>query len=156
MIAYHEGGYGCFKNYYAYVLRYHLREFPKLVSYERFVSVMKRTLPIVLMLFAALRGEPTDILFADSTPYAVYKTARRYGHKVFEGLAALSKNSLGWFYGLKRHFLFNHKGESVRSSMTPANVDDRKGLKGLLGGLRGKFFADKGYLGKDFFEELWN
>ncbi len=82
--------------------------------------------------------------------------ARKCSHKVFEGLAALSKNSLGWFYGLKLHFLFNDKGEIVRLSITPANVDDRKGLKGLLGGLMGKLFADRGYRGKDFFEELWN
>lgn len=156
MIGYHESGYRCFKDYYAYVLKYHLREFPKLVNYDRFVALMKRTMPVVLMLFAALRGEPTDIFFADSTPYAVCKMARKCSHKVFEGLAALSKNSLGWFYGLKLHFLFNDKGEIVRLSITPANVDDRKGLKGLLGGLMGKLFADRGYMGKDFFEELWN
>lgn len=156
MIAYHESGYRCFKDYYNYVLAYHLKEFPKLVSYDRFVSLMKRTIPIVLMLFAVLRGEATDILFADSTPYAVCRTARRYGHKVFQGLAALSKNSLGWFYGLKLHFVFNDKGEIVRLSITPANVDDRKGLKRLIGGLMGKLFADRGYLGQDFFEELWN
>ena len=73
----------------------------------------------------------------------------------FEGLAALSKNSVGWFYGLKLYFLFNDKGEIVRLSITPGNVDDRKGLKGLLAGLLGKIFGDRGYLGKDFFEKLW-
>lgn len=46
MIGYHEWGYGCFKDYYAYVLKYPLREFPKLVSDERFVALMKRTLPL--------------------------------------------------------------------------------------------------------------
>jgi hypothetical protein len=43
MIGYHESGYRCFKDYYAYVLKYPLREFPKLVSYDRFVALMKRT-----------------------------------------------------------------------------------------------------------------
>ncbi len=62
---------------------------------------------------------------------------------------------MGWFYGLKLHFLFNHKGEIVRLSITPGNVDDRKGLKGPLGGLMGKIFADRGYLEKEFFDELW-
>ena len=157
MIEYHESGYRCFKDYYAYVLKYHLAEFPKLVSYERFIALMKRTMPVVFMLFAALRGKPTNILFADSTPYAVCKTARKYGHKVFGGLAALSKNSMGWFYGLKLHFLFNYKGEIVCLRITPAYVDYRKGLKGLIGSLMGrKLFIDRGYLGKDFFEELWN
>ena len=155
MLAYHASGYECFKDYYAYVLFHHRKEFPNLVSYDRFVALMKRTFGIVMMLFASLRGEPTDIMFADSTPYAVCKTARRYGHKVFEGLAALSKNSIGWFYGMKLHFLFNAKGEILRLSITPADVDDRKGLKGLLQGLMGKIFAHRGYLGKDFFETLW-
>jgi Transposase DDE domain len=155
MIAYHESGYRCFKDYYRFVLVYHRSEFPRLVSYERFVALMKRSLPVVVMLFAALRGEATDILFADSTPYAVCKAVRRYTHKVFEGLAALSKNSVGWFYGLKLHFVFNDKGSIVRLSITPGNVDDRKGLKGILSGLTGKIFGDRGYLGKDFFEDLW-
>ena len=66
------------------------------------------------MFFATLKGEVTDILFADSTPYSVCKTARRFGHKVFKGIAALSKNSVAWFFGLKLHFVFNDKGEIVR------------------------------------------
>jgi hypothetical protein len=78
MVAYHDSGYRCFKDYYRFVLVYHRSEFPRLVSYERFVVLMKRSLPVVVMLFAALRGDPTDILFADSTPYAVCKAVRRF------------------------------------------------------------------------------
>lgn len=155
MIGYHESGYRCFKDYYRYVFYYHRADFPKLVSYDRFVALMKRTFGVVMMLFAALRGEPTEIMFADSTPYAVCKAIRRYSHKVFDGFAELSKNSIGWFYGLKLHFLFNAKGEIVKFSITPGNVDDRKGLKGMLQGLMEKIFADRGYLGKQFFEDLW-
>jgi hypothetical protein len=155
MLAYHESGYRCFKDYYRFVLFHHRQEFPHLVSYDRFVSLMKRTFGILMMMFAALRGEPTDIMFADSTPYAVCKTVRRYGHKVFKGMAALSKNSIGWFYGLKLHFLFNEKGEIVRLGITPGDVDDRKGLKDLCQGLMAKIFGDRGYLGQKFFEDLW-
>ena len=125
MLAYHESGYRCFKDYYRFVLLHHRKEFPHLVSYDRFVSLMKRTFGILIMLFAALRGKPTDIMFVDSTPYAVCKAVRRYNHKVFKGIAALSKNSVGWFYGLRLHFLFNDKGEIVRLRITPGNVDDR-------------------------------
>lgn len=71
-------------------------------------------------------------MFADSTPYAVCRAIRRYSHKVFEGLAALSKNSIGWFYALKLHFLFNDKGEIMRLSITPTDKRvgrfDRKDL----------------------------
>jgi len=42
-------------------------------------------------------------------------------------------------------------------SITPADMDDRKGLKGLLKGLEGcKIFGGRGYLGQEeFFEDLW-
>lgn len=155
MLAYHESGYRCFKDYDHFVCLHHCKEFPRLISYDRFTALMKRTFGIVLMMLVALRGEATDIMFADSTPYAVCKAVRRYTHKVFKGLAALSKNSVGWFYGLKLHFLFNDKGEIVRLSVTPGDVDDRKGLKGLLKDLIAKIFGDRGYLGQKFFEELW-
>jgi len=55
MLAYHESGYGCFKDYYRLVMFHHRKEFPHLVSYDRFVALMKRTFGIVMMLFAALR-----------------------------------------------------------------------------------------------------
>ena len=155
LLSYPESGFRCFKDYYAYVSFYHRGEFPNLVSYDRFVALIKRCFPIVVMFFAVLRGDITEISFADSTPYAVCKTIRRFSHKVFKGIAALSKNSVGWFFGLKLHFVFNDKGEIARLSITPANVDDRKGLKGLIQGLTGKIFADRGYIGKEFFEDLW-
>lgn len=156
LISYAESGFRCFKDYYAYVSFYHRKEFPNLVSYDRFVALIKRSFPIIVMFFATLRGDITDILFADSTPYSVCKTARRFTHKVFKGIAALSKNSVGWFFGLKLHFVFNDKGEIVRVSITPGDMGDRKGLKWLLKGLEGcKIFGDRGYLGQEFFEDLW-
>lgn len=62
---------------------------------------------------------------------------------------------MGWFFGLKVHLLINHKGHLMAAKITPGNVDDRKGLLGLIKGLKGKCFADKGYIGKDIFETLW-
>ena len=35
------------------------------------------------------------------------------------------------------------------------NVDDRKPLENIVRGLRGKLFADKGYIGKELFSRLW-
>ena len=78
-----------------------------------------------------------------------------YYHKVFGSLACKSKSTMGWFYGLKLHFIFNKHGEILRVLVTPANVDDRKGLDSITHGIIGKIFADKGYLGKDFFKELF-
>lgn len=31
-------------------------------------------------------------------------------HRVFDGLAPRGKTSMGWFFGLKLHFVINHKG----------------------------------------------
>lgn len=155
LIAYAESGFRWFKDYYTYVFLHHRKEFPGLVSYDRFVALIKRSYPVIVMFFAALRGEITEISFADSTPYSVCKTARRFSHKVFKDIAALSKNSVGWFFGLKLHLVFNDKGQIIRLRITPGNVDDRKGFKGLLKGLTGKVFADRGYIGKDFFEDCW-
>jgi hypothetical protein len=146
LISYADSGFRCFKDYYAYVSFYHRKEFPHLVSYDRFVALIKRSFPLIVMFFATLRGDITDILFADSTPYSVCKTTRRFSHKVFKGMAALSKNSVGWFFGLKLHFVFNDKGEIVRLSITPGDRDDRKGLKGLIKDLEGTRVAFKGWV----------
>ncbi len=155
LIEYHKSGFKCFKNYYLYITCHHRRDFKNLISYDRFVALIKRALPAIVILLDSLRGEITDILFADATPYRVCHHKRGYFHKVFGNLACKSKSTMGWFYGLKLHFIFNKFGEIVRVLITPANVDDRKGLKFMTKGLLGKIFADKGYLGKDFFKELF-
>lgn len=156
LIAYPQSGYRCFKDYYQkQLLMYHRGEFPNLVSYDRFVSLIKRAFPVILMLFGALRGKPTAIQFIDSTPYRVCHPSRRFQHKVFQGMAALSKNSMGWFFGLKLHLIFNTKGEIVRLVITPANQDDRQGLQHMAKDLIGKMFGDRGYISQKLFQKLW-
>ncbi|CAL7961158.1 hypothetical protein MIDIC_250012 [Alphaproteobacteria bacterium] len=79
-------------------------------------------------------------------------------HKVFRGIAAKSRTSTSWFYGLKLHTIFNDKSEfvSIRITLndksefvsiriTPGNVDDRKPVLTMAKGLWGKLFGDKGY-----------
>ena len=41
--------------------------------------------------------------------------------------------------------------------ITPGNIDDRKAFEELVArhGLKGKTYADKGYIGKDLFKRLW-
>ena len=39
--------------------------------------------------------------------------------------------------------------------ITPGNVDDRAALKSMTRELTGKCYADKGYVGKDIFKNLW-
>jgi len=155
LIEYHKSGFRCFKDYYHYVMCHHQRDFSKLVSYDRFVSLIKRALPLIMLLFKSLCSEVTDILFADSTTYEVCHHKRGYRHKVFGNLACKSKSTMGWFHGFKLHFIFNKYGKIVRLVVTRANVDDRDGLRFMVKNIISKIFADKGYLGKDFFKELF-
>lgn len=155
IIGFHASGMKCFKAYYQYLWQYHSRDF-NLLSYERFVSVAKRALPLIMLLLHALMGKPTEVQFIDSTPYKVCHVSRRYQHKVFGQLAALSKNSLGWFYGMKLHFIFNLQGEIVRLFVSPGNVDDRDGLREMVEGLIGKLFGDRGYISAELFKSLFS
>ena len=62
---------------------------------------------------------------------------------------------MGWFFGFKLHIVINHKCEIMAIKITGGNVDDRKPLENMVRGLRGKLFADKGYIGKELFTKLW-
>lgn len=62
---------------------------------------------------------------------------------------------MGWFYGFKLHIIINDKGEIMAMKITAGNIDDRKALMEIAKNLKGKCFADKGYIGKDIFNTLW-
>ena len=47
LIGYHNSGFKCFKSYYQYLMLYHRKEFPGLVSYDRFTALIKRGLPAI-------------------------------------------------------------------------------------------------------------
>jgi hypothetical protein len=123
--------------------------------YERFVALMPRLLVPMAVLLYSLRGEETGIYFADSTSLAVCHNRRINRNRVFKGMAARGKTSMGWFYGLKLHLIINHKGEIMAVKITSGNKSDSAALGGLAGLLQGKLYADKGYIGKALFRKLW-
>ena len=49
----------------------------------------------------------------------------------------------------------NHKGELMAVKITPGNTDDRAPQADMVTGLEGKLLADKGYISKKLFAELW-
>lgn len=155
IIHFHQSGYRDFKDYYTKHVQVHLRsEFPQLVSYSRFVTLMQR---VVLLLWAyaqACCGMCTGISFVDSTALRVCTNRRIKRHKVFAGLAARGQCSLGWFYGFKLHLVINEHGEVLAFTLTPGNVDDRKPVPKLAKTLFGKLFGDKGYLSQPLFKTL--
>ncbi len=65
--------------------------------------------------------------------------------------------SIGWFCGLKMHFIINDKGEIPGFVLTPGKENDRYPVSGtnLLAKIYGKLFRDKGYISKDLFEKLF-
>jgi hypothetical protein len=84
----------------------------------------------------------------DATALPVCHNRRIARHKVFAGLAARGKTSMGWFFGFKLHLVFNHEHEIVALKLTPGNVSDTAPVISLVKGLTGKLFGDKGYIGR--------
>lgn len=152
---YHYSGYKCFQYYYEELILRDLHEyFPRAVSYNRFIELIPRA-AIPLYLFTQLRSlqaRRTGIYFADSKKLPVCDNRRIHSNRVFQGVAKRGKTSTGWFYGLKLHLIINNLGEIVHFVFTTANVNDntKSVLDHLLKDLKGKCFADKGYLSKFF------
>ena len=93
----------------------------------------------------------------DLTKLAVCHNRRIHRHKVFDGLAARGKTSMGWFFGFKLHFCYinNDKGQIMAVKITPGNTADSTVLDEMTRHLAGKLYADKGYIGRELFHKLW-
>jgi transposase len=156
LIAFHQSHYRDFKAYYCeHVLKAWRSEFPGLVSYTRFVEYIPSALvPLVVYLRTRCLGSCTGISFIDSTSLDVCLNQRIHSHKVFAGLAARGKTSMGWFFGFKLHLVVNDRGEILRFCITPGNVNDRKPVQRLVKELFGKLFGDKGYLSQPLAQSL--
>jgi len=160
LILFQQSGYRTFKGFYTqYVQTTLQQEFPRLVSYTRFVDLMPRFLvPLAIYLHTQL-GECTGVSFIDSTSLAVCHPARIQQHHVFRVDARRGKTSVGWFYGFKLHLVVNDRGELLACCLTPGNTDDRRPVprlvRRLFGKLFGKLFGDKGYISRPLAEQLF-
>lgn len=158
VIYFHLSNHRTFKWYYLnFVCKTLKPYFPKLVSYNRFVEIMKMSIvPLLLYLMKYRVGKCTGINFIDSTTIDVCDQHRIYSHKVFKGLAQRGKSSTGWFYGFKLHLIINDMGEILSVCLTSGNVDDRDWnvISRLTKQIYGKLFADRGYLSQKLFEKL--
>jgi len=121
MVLFHLSPFKHFKVFYHYGIgQQHRACFRELPHYDRFVGLMPRLFAPLMVLLHSLSGAQTGIYFADSTKLAVCHNRRIHRHKVFDGLAARGKTSMGWFFGLKLHFVINHKGQIMAVKITPA------------------------------------
>jgi hypothetical protein len=156
IIHFHQSHYRDFKAYYTDHVCRHLRsEFPNLVCYERFVALIPSVLGPLLAYLRSLYGTCKGISFVDSTSLAVCDNHRIHANRVFDSFAQRGKTSMGWFYGIKLHFVINDCGELLACQLTPGNVDDRVPVPVLAQRLFGKLFADKGYISQALFDLLF-
>jgi len=126
-IFYHYSGAKCFEYYYRHCVEMQLRSyFPQLITYERFMAKMPRLLPglYVLLKWQCSQAKRTGFYIADSKPLAVCDRAADRNHrikanKVFAGLAARGKSSMGWFYGFEAHLVINQYGKLVNFVLPP-------------------------------------
>lgn len=156
-IWFHASNHRTFKKYYQEYVCVHLADcFPGQVSYPRFLRLMREcTLPL-LALMMSLLAPATLVNFVDSTTLDVCHNKRIWKHRVFKGIAARGKSSMGWFFGLKLHLTVNERGEITSFLLTPGNVADNNQelMVKLTERLTGKLYADKGYISHDLFLSL--
>lgn len=149
IVLFHASGYRDFKTFYTqHVQKHLLSAFPRLTSYNRFVELMRDALiPLSAYLETLTKGcAGRGIAFVDSTSLRVCHNRRIHSHRVFRGIAARGKTSVGWFYGFKLHLCINECGELFGVRLTPGNTDDRRPVPGMVKELSGKLIADKGYI----------
>ncbi|HEU5227280.1 MAG TPA: IS982 family transposase [Ktedonobacteraceae bacterium] len=147
LIHFHQSHYRTFKAYYTeYVQRHLASEFPRLVSYTRFVALIPQMMLPMLAYLQSRFGACTGISFIDATSLEVCDPKRISGHRVFAVDAKRGKTSMGWFFGFKLHLAVNDQGELLACCLTPGNVDDRAPVAGMVKNLRGKLFGDRGYI----------
>jgi len=159
VVYYHNYGNRTFKDFYLKSVSKHLKkEFPKLVSYNRFVELIPMVLiPLIAFLKLKRLVISNEITFIDSTKIAICNNKRIKKNRTFKGIAKRGKSTMGWFYGFKLHIAINEKGELCGTNMSKGNVDDREEavLDEVLQNVSGKLFADKGYISKKLFEHLF-
>lgn len=154
LIWFQASGWRCFKNFYKYLELYHKKDFPNLLSYNRFIEIQSAaTIPLQCLLLYCM-GQCTGTSFIDATRLKVCHNKMIFQNKVFKDTAARGKSTMGWFFGFKIHIVCTTQGDLLSFRITKGNCDDRKPVKGLCKNLFGKVYADKGYISQKLFEEM--
>lgn len=159
LIAFHLSGMRNLKAYYLFYVAEHMNtEFPRLVSYNRFVELQQRVvITLVLFLKTCRMGKCTGISFIDSTTLKACHIKREKQNKVFKGIATKGCGTLGWFFGFKLHIIINDKGEIISFVITQGNIDDREPLSmdSFIDKVSGKLYADRGYISQKIRDVLF-
>lgn len=155
LVMFQMSHYKTFKDFYTTcIMENYRKEFPRLVSYNRFLELMASSFMPMMVLLLSLKGKETGKYYVDSTKLPVCHNFRIKRNKVFKNCAERGKTSTGWFFGFKLHIIINDKGEIMNFTMTPGNVHDIKVVETLTQTLKGWLFGDRGYISKNLNESL--
>ena len=97
IIHFHQSHSRNFKHFYQkYICIARKSDFPHLVSDRRFIELMPSALIPLIYYLNTRKGCDTGISFIDSTRIPICQPKRSKSNKVFKGLAAWGKSSMGW------------------------------------------------------------
>ena len=156
VIAFQGSGFRTFKDFYTCQVLPHWRPaLPNLVSYNRFVELMPRSVMALIDFLPTTFGDLSGIRFIDATSVAVCHPNRAKQNKVFKHQAGWGKSSVKWYFGFKLHLIIHDRGELLAATLTPGNTDDRKPVPEMAQPLTGQLFGDKGYVSQTLFKQLY-
>lgn len=154
LVYFHFSGFKTFKHYYKFLESHHLKEFPNLISYTRFVEIKHNYTFELFILSQTISADCDGLSYIDATHLPVCHIKREHSHKTFNGIASKSKSTMGWYFGFKLHLISNRYGHLISYELTLATVDDRKAPDKLFEKVFGELYGDKGYIGKPFIDRM--
>jgi hypothetical protein len=120
----------------------------------RKIRGVDRTLYLFAILLSCTLGKESEISYIDSTALKVCHKKRISVNKVFKGIGAIGKSTMGWFFGFKLRIVIDNEGNLMSVKMTKGNSDDRSVVLQMTEGMTGLLFGDKGYVSKELFLRL--
>lgn len=139
------------KAWYSFVKKNYRHLFPKMCDRSQFNRTRRNLTQVMNLIFTQIATNfENEVLIVDSFPLEVCKFGRAKFCKTFrEEGATYSYNASKkeTFFGYKVHAITTSEGAVKLFEITPANVDDRKGLEDFSAVLpvNSIVIADKGY-----------
>lgn len=139
------------KAWYSFVKKNYRHLFPKMCDRSQFNRTRRNLMQVMNLIFTQVATNfKNEVLIVDSFPLEVCKFGRAKFCKSFRDEGAtysFNASKKETFFGYKVHAITTSEGAVKLFEITPANVDDRKGLEDFSAVLpvNSIVIADKGY-----------
>lgn len=139
------------KAWYSFVKKNYSHLFPKMCDRSQFNRTRRNLMQVMNLIFTQVATNfKNEVLIVDSFPLEVCKFGRAKFCKSFRDEGAtysFNASKKETFFGYKVHVITTSEGAVKLFEITPANVDDRKGLEDFSAVLpvNSTVIADKGY-----------